>query len=618
MTGTTDTSTPRKHRDRIGIVLYLIYLVLLVAGLLIVLRIVQIQIFFRPDPKIESALTPKTTARTIIPKRGNIYDCHGRLLAISSPEYQFYMDCTVLKDEFAKQDNGAELEAQWLDEARELAKGFAAEFGDRSASEYYRLIRNGRASGRKYVKIGHEVDLNAYNRIMQLPLARDGRYRGGVIAERSDIRHYPYGTLARRTIGFVRDNDSQVTNTHIGLEGKFDYILHGKEGREYLRSTDLGTVSNTDSSLVRAEDGKDLYTTLDIDYQQIADAALREQIEGEEDLEGACLVLMETKTGAIRAMVNLVRGQEGEFGEYQNLAISRKAEPGSVFKTVTLMSVLEDGFVKSLEETLPATNGHVEGTSINDSHIRDFARQHDTDEISILDGFKISSNYVFATLAVKYYGRTKTSDGTERFLSNLYNYKLGEAFDFDLDGLQTPTIPSPETRYWTNTDLGSIAYGYSTEETHLHILTFYNAIANKGRMMKPYLVNGPSILNSAVCSRAVADTITRALKAVTEDGTARRLRGAKCSVAGKTGTSFGTFPNGKYVDENGKRKYQGTFVGFFPAEDPQYSVICMVYSNPTGKSFQGGGIPARAVRTMIDKIYNIDPYFRDRIRTGRR
>ena len=282
------------------------------------------------------------------------------------------------------------------------------------------------------------------------------------------------------------------------------------------------------------------------------------------------------------------------------------------------MSVLEDGFVKSLEETLPATNGHVEGTSINDSHIRDFARQHDTDEISILDGFKISSNYVFATLAVKYYGRTKTSDGTERFLSNLYNYKLGEAFDFDLDGLQTPTIPSPETRYWTNTDLGSIAYGYSTEETPLHILTFYNAIANKGRMMKPYLVNGPSILNSAVCSRAVADTITRALKAVTEDGTARRLRGAKCSVAGKTGTSFGTFPNGKYVDENGKRKYQGTFVGFFPAEDPQYSVICMVYSNPTGKSFQGGGIPARAVRTMIDKIYNIDPYFRDRIRTGRR
>lgn len=618
MTDVSGNSAPKKNRDRIGIVLYLFYLGLLFAGLLIVVRIIQIQVFFRPEPRIESVLTPRTTVRTIIPKRGNIYDSKGRLLAISSPEYQFYMDCTVMKEEFKKKDNASELEEQWLRDARELAKGFAAEFKDKSADEYYRLIRNGRTNGRKYVKIGHEVDHNAYKRIMELPLARDGRNRGGVIAERSDIRHYPYGTLARRTIGFVRNNDSQVSNTHIGLEGKFDYILHGKEGKEYLRSTDLGTVINSDSSMVKAKDGRDLYTTLDIDYQQIADSALREQIMSEDDLEGACLVLMETKTGAIRAMVNLVRGPEGEFGEYQNLAISRKAEPGSVFKTVTLMSVLDDGFVKSLEETLPATNGHVDGTSITDSHIPDFAREHNTKEISILDGFKISSNYVFATLAVKYYGKTKNSDGTERFLSNIYNYKLGEAFDFDLDGLQSPTIPSPKTRYWTNTDLGSIAYGYSTEETPLHILTFYNAIANKGKMMKPYLVNGPSILNSAVCSRAVADTITRALKAVTEDGTARRLRGAKCSVAGKTGTSFGTFPNGKYVDENGKRKYQGTFVGFFPAEDPQYSVICMVYSKPTGKSFQGGGIPARAVRTMIDKIYNIDPYFQGSIKTGKR
>ena len=141
-------------------------------------------------------------------------------------------------------------------------------------------------------------------------------------------------------------------------------------------------------------------------------------------------------------------------------------------------------------------------------------------------------------------------------------------------------------------------------------------------MMKPYLVEdieengivterrGPGVLNAAVCSRAVADTITRALKAVTEEGTAKRLKGAKCTVAGKTGTSFGTYENGQYSDAYGRRKYQGTFVGFFPAEDPQYSIICTVYSKPTGKSFQGGGIPARAIRTVIDKLYNIDPYFR--------
>lgn len=599
-----------RKRDRIGITLYVLYLLLLLASVLIIGKIIYIQLFDKPDKRIVEALTPATIERSIEPKRGRIIDSQGKILAISCPEYQFYIDCTVMK---AASDTSRQ-EREWHRKARALAEGLSKEFGDKSADRYYRMLADGRRNGKKYLKLGPRVDHNTYNRLMELPLFNEGRFKGGVIAERENVRRYPYGELARRTIGFVRDNKSQVTNTHIGLEGKFDYILHGTEGVEYLRNTDYGRVQNSDSATVAAINGKDIVTTLNIDYQDIADRALREQIENEDDLEGACLVLMETRTGAIRAMVNLVRdASTGKFGEFQNYAVGRKAEPGSVFKTVTLMSVLNDGYVKSLDETLPAKSGHVEGTSINDTHIPDFARQHKTDRISILDGFKISSNYVFATLAVKYYGRNGSYDGTEKFLSNIYNYKLGEAFDFDLDGLQTPTIPNPKTRYWTNTDLGSIAFGYSTEETPLHILTFYNAIANKGKMMKPYLVNGPGVLNSAVCSKAVADTLTRALKAVTEDGTARRLKGAKCTVAGKTGTSFGTFANGKYMDELGRRKYQGTFVGFFPAENPQYSVISVVYSKPTNKSFQGGGIPARAIRTVIDHIYDIDPHFRKQV-----
>ena len=625
----TEEKTPKTaKRDRIGVILYLLYVVLLLASVVLILRIIGIQLFFNPDPKIEAALTPSNTVSIIEPARGNILDAEGRLLAISCPTYQFYMDCTVLKD-----TNTPDQEQAWLEKARELAKGLAVEFPDRSADQYYKLIKDSRAAGRKYVRLGRPVDRNAYNRIIELPLFREGRYRSGMIVEQENIRQYPYGKLARRTIGFVRGNKSPVANTHIGLEGKFDYVLHGQEGREWMRVTDYGRVRNSDSAYVKAVDGKDLRITLNIDYQDIADKALREQISEEPDLEGACLVLMETSTGAIRAMVNLVREDgTGPFEEIQNLAIGRKGEPGSVFKTVTLMSVLNDGYIKSLEETLPATNGHVVGTSINDSHIPDFARQHQTNRISVLDGFKISSNYVFATLAVQNYGidkskgRGKGLEKTEKFLQNIYNYKLGEAFSFDLDGLQAPTIPSPATRYWTDTDLGSIGFGYSTEETPLHILTFYNAIANKGRMMKPYLVEdieengivtekrGPGVLNAAVCSRAVADTITRALKAVTEEGTAKRLKDAKCAVAGKTGTSFGTYENGQYSDAYGRRKYQGTFVGFFPAEDPQYSIICTVYSKPTGKSFQGGGIPARAIRTVIDKLYNIDPYFREELK----
>ena len=626
----TEASTvkPKKQRDRIGLILYLLYMLLLAASVLLIARIVSIQLFFRPEAKIADALTPSNTVSVIEPARGNILDAEGRLLAISCPTYQFYMDCTVLKD-----TNTPEKEQAWLEKARELSKGLAVEFPERNADQYYKLIKDSRAAGKKYVRIGRPVDRNAYNRIIELPLFREGRYNSGMIVEQENIRQYPYGKLARRTIGFVRNNKSTVANTHIGLEGKFDYVLHGQEGREWMRVTDYGRVRNSDSAYVKAVDGKDLRITLNIDYQDIADKALREQVVEEPDLEGACLVLMETSTGAIRAMVNLVREDgTGPFEEIQNLAIGRKGEPGSVFKTVTLMSVLNDGYIKSLDETLPATNGHVVGTSINDAHIPDFARQHSTNRISVLDGFKISSNYVFATLAVQNYGIDKTKprgkglEKTEKFLQNIYNYKLGEAFNFDLDGLQTPTIPSPSTRYWSDTDLGSIGFGYSTEETPMHILTFYNAIANKGRMMKPYLVEdieqngvvvekrGPGVLNAAVCSHAVADTITRALKAVTEDGTAKRLKDAKCTVAGKTGTSFGTFENGQYSDASGRRKYQGTFVGFFPADDPQYSIICSVYSKPTGKSFQGGGIPARAVRTVIDKLYNIDPYFRPELK----
>ena len=633
----------KKKRDRIGVVLYTLYLLLLAGALLIILRIIGIQLWFHPDEKITEALTPPVTKSIIDPERGNIIDCEGRLLALTTPTYQIYMDCTVLKNEIetrrknrieradgdqerisAANADAEKSEAEWLAKARELSVELARVFPGKTADQFYQTIREGRAQNRKYVKIGTPVDRNLRNEIMEFPLFREGRYKSGLILERDFVRKYPYGKLARRTIGFVRNNKSDVANTHIGLEGKFDHILHGTNGVEYLRATDNGRMRDNDSIFVKAIDGQDVRTTINIDYQYLADNALRAEIENEEDIYGACLVLMDVKTGAIRAMVNLVRDDAGNgpFEEIQNLAIGRKGEPGSVFKTVTLMSVLNDGFIKSLEETLPATNGHVDGTSINDDHIPSFVASHGgVKEISIIDGFKISSNYVFATLAVKHYGKHGDRDDTQRFLQNIYTYKLGEAYDFDLDGMLTPTIPSPASRYWTNTDLGSIGFGYSTEETPMHILTFYNAIANKGRMMKPYLVEdiekngvvtdrrGPSVLNSAICSKAVADTITRALKAVTEEGTAKRLKNARCSVAGKTGTSFGTFESGAYSDEAGRRKYQGTFVGFFPSDDPRYSVICSVYSKPTNRQFQGGGIPARAIKTLIDGLYNIDPGF---------
>lgn len=618
-------------RDRIGVILMVLYVGLLIASVLIALRIVQIQFFWKPAPRIEKALTPRRQTRVLEPVRGNIIDCKGRLLAMSYPVYDLRMDCTVRRDEFAKMRDrsaAAKKEADWLAEAAELCNGLSALFPARTAAQYYEKITTGRANGQKYLTIVKGIDRASMLKARQLPLFREGANKGGLIVEQRFVRKYPYGKLARRTIGYVKDNSTGAAKTHIGLEGKFDAVLHGTDGRECLRETDYGRVRDFDSTYVKAVDGEDLRTTIDIDFQQLCDRALRTQIDSLEDIVGACLVLMEVKTGAIRAMVNLQRDPSSgdRFEEIVNHAIGRKCEPGSVFKTVTLLTAVNDGYVKNLEETMPTNHGWVKGTKLKqDIHIADWERDYKTKEISIFDGFKISSNYVLSSIAVNNY-----RNRTRHFIEKIYSYGLGDSFEFDLEGLVTPTVPRvPDKRELDATTLGSVGFGYSTEETPLHILTFYNAIANKGRMMKPYLVEdvetggvvrdsrGSSILNASICSKAAADTVTRALIAVTEEGTARALKHAKCTVAGKTGTSFATFENGQYANALGQKKYQGTFVGFFPAQDPQYSIVCAVYSRPTRRQYQGGGIPARTVRTVVDHLVDTQPYWRNSIKKSK-
>ena len=624
--------TEKPKRDRIGLVLYIFYTLLLVISALVLVKLVYYQLIWKPEPKIATALTPGIVKRTVEPVRGNIIDCDGRLLAMSYPVYDIHMDCTVMKADFAKMKNRNKAkmkEDEWLGKARELAEGLARLVPGTSADKMYGQIKEGRANGRKYLAIAKGVDRSTMLKIKGLPLFKEGANKGGMIVETRNIRKYPYGKLARRTIGFVRDNKGlpeEEIKGNPGLEGRYDAILHGKDGREYLRLSDRGRVRNYDSSYVRAIDGQDLRTTLNIDYQDVADRALHEQIDSMTTLNGACLVLMEVKTGAIRAMVNLSRDphRAGNFEEITNFAIGRRFEPGSVFKTVTLLSVLSDGYVKSLDETLPTNHGWVKDTKMKqDIHIADWEREHKTREISVRDGFKISSNYVFGTLAVQNYAKNP-----RQYVEKVYSYGLGDSFDFDLEGLLTPNIPDPKNKnVWSNTTLGNMGFGYVTELTPLHILTFYNAIANKGRMVKPYLVEdiekagsvtdrrGPSVLNASICSKAIADTMTRALLSVTEEGTAKVLKKAKCTVAGKTGTSFGTFPGSGYTDASGRRKYQGTFVGYFPAEDPQYSVVCSVFSDPTYTNYryQGGGIPAATVKTLVDYVYTNDPRFRTKL-----
>ena len=471
----------KRSKDSAGRGLAVMYVVFLLLGVALIVRLAGIQLFYKPDPKIVSALTPKSVKKVIEPARGAILSDDGRLLAMSLPIYEIHMDCTVMKDKYSKiaqvdKRTGDSLENAWMAKARQMAEGMARILPSKSADEYFALVRSGRENNRRYVRLASGVERREYNQLLKLPLFNEDSNRGGIIVHSENIRKYPYGKLARRTIGFVRNNKSTAGNTHVGIEGKFDYILHGKDGVEYLREIDnKGRVHDSDSSFVRDEDGMDVRTTINIDLQDIADKALRERIKDEEDIEGACLVLMEVATGAIKAMVNLTRDSvTHKMEEVQNFAIGRRCEPGSVFKTVTLLSVLSDGFIKSLDETLPTNHGVVARSGLKqDVHILDYEREHKTKEISVIDGFKISSNYVFSKLAIDNYARKP-----RRFIDNIYMYKLGEAFDFDIDGLRSPGIPSEKDPGWSLATLGNMGFGYATEETPLHILTFYNAFAN--------------------------------------------------------------------------------------------------------------------------------------------
>lgn len=611
-------NSTKKERDRIGMILYYLYAAFLILSVILVGRIAWIQWLWKPDKTIERYFRPVSVKTIIDPERGAIIGQDGKLLAMSTPMYELFMDCTVRKDYFeSKGREGKKLEAEWQSKAKQFAKGLSAEMGG-DGENYWKLIEKGRKDGNKYLRLGHPVDRETLIRLRRLPLMDEGQYKSGVIVVKKDSRQYPYGTLARRTIGYVKDNSNSNGNNHIGLEGKYDYVLHGKEGEMWTRPTDnRERIQNYDSLYVKPEDGLDVRTTLDITMQDIVDRALRRQIEDNKAIEMGCAVIMDVKTGAIRSMVNLMRDStDWSLSETYNMAIGLNSEPGSVFKATTLMTALEDGYIQSLDDRIPTNNGILPGYPPDD-HVRGMK------DISILHGFEISSNYVFRYLAVKNY-----ADNPKKFLDKLYLYKLGQAFDFDLDGLSAPELPNPESPRWSATDLGSVGMGYAIKETPLHILTFYNAIANKGKMMKPYLVEsiekdgvvktkkGPSVLNASICSRATADTLLRAMKAVTSEGTATRLKGARVQVAGKTGTSRQVLSGEEikkygmqnpYVTKDGSYHNLATFVGFFPADSPKYSAIICLKSYLIRGSVYGGVLPAAAMREIVDALYALEP-----------
>ena len=624
----TGNDIQNKSKDRISVTLWVLYCLFLVLSVVLIVKICVIQFGWEPDHNLVRYFQPKRYQHIEKPERGAIMDHNGKLLAISTPMYNINMDCTVRKEEFARAKTARKrdsLENDWKRKARllsnELPKVLAKD--GQSADYYYNLIISHRDSDlrrRKNVLITKNIDHLTYLKLLELPLFEEGRFKSGMIKTEIDTRQYPYGSLAGRVIGDVRINKEHPEESRfLGIEGQYDYILHGKEGRQWMKRTDRGNIVDQDSAIVKVIHGQDIRTTLDIDIQDIADRALRRQISDEEEIEGGCVVVMDVKTGAVRAMVNLMKNSKGELGENFNMAIGRAGEPGSIFKAATLATLLEDGHV-TLSKKIPTNHGHMDDLAkVNDDqYIKNYEREHGTNRISVLDGFKISSNYVFRRLTLDNY-----QDDPHGFINRLYEYQLNDSYEFDLTekGGSRARIQDSDSKYY----LASAAIGYSIMETPLSMVTFYNAIANNGKMMKPYLIEsfeedgeqvrkfGPEILNGSIFSKATADTLTRALKMVTLEGTATRLKNAKCVVAGKTGTARTVLspsenPTKKdpYVSVNGERKYQATFVGFFPADEPKYTAIVVVYTKLTKGSVYGGVIPALTFREIVDNLWSLD------------
>ena len=629
----TDRNINSREQHRTSRTLWFLYCLFLVLSLVLLGRIVYLQLIW--DPNDETIylhhFQPRKYMHEIEPERGAIMDCNGKLLAFSTPMYNVNMDCTILKDDFAKDEKeGKEKEAAWRAEAKKMAFGIAEVLQEngKDGNWYYNLIISNRdsrsASGRKNKPIARNIDHSTLLKLQELPLFCEGQFKSGMIIRKVDTRQYPYGELARRVIGDVKvDPKDPEANRFVGIEGQYDHILHGKKGIEWMKRTDKGMIRNVDSTSTAVEHGRDIRTTIDIDIQDIADRALRAQIQENPEVQGGCIVVMEVETGAVKAMVNLSRNSRNSMGEYFNSAIGRPAEPGSVFKTVSLLTLIEDGYVE-LETKIPSNHGIMkEYPKLRDEYIPRYESRNKTNEISIVDGFEISSNYVFRRLVKDYYGKDE-----KEFIDRLYEYKLApDAYKFDLTekGATPAYIPDPKGKGWSGTDLISVAIGYTVRQPALNIAMFYNAIANDGKMMKPYIVesieyNGrtekkfkPEILNGSICSKATADSVTRALKMVTLEGTASKLKNAKCVVAGKTGTARIVLnkeerggSSDPFINSNGQKKHQGTFVGFFPADNPKYTAIVTIWSGLTSQNFYGGAYPAAAFKEIVDAVWSLD------------
>lgn len=569
-----------------------IYKLFCVIALCVIVRIVYLQYISPTEIKAEDISYREEITEA---SRGDILARDGKPLAISVPYYEVRMDCVVAnKDTFNKYIDAL---------SRDLAKFYK----NKSAATYKRELTNARKNGRRYQAIGNRLlDYSELEQVKKFPILKLGANRGGLIVIRKYKRNNPYGRLAYRTIGFIN-----TEGVGVGIEGSCDYYLKGEPGKQILQKMLGGEWRplNSDQTVLPV-DGKDIKTTIDIGIQEVAEKALREQLAKGNNVEGATALVMEVKSGAIRAIVNMKKGKNGGYDESYNYAIGDATEPGSVFKLVTLISLLEDRYV-TLSTPIDAEDGrwNYGGHTYTDTRAGGYGL------LDVKSAFAKSSNVAFAKMAAKHYGANE-----RQYTNNIQSMKIGERYNLDIQGEARSTIYTPDdVNMWSKTSLTSMSIGYATLITPLHTLTFYNAVANNGKMMKPYFIdsyslNGevvqkfpPQVLSGAICSESTVKAAQEALRYVVTYGTGKSLNNKNYQIAGKTGTARMSY-GGKYgYEKNGYRRYQASFSGYFPADNPQYTALVILYSGDTRGNFYGGSQAGPVFRQIADYIYSTSP-----------
>jgi cell division protein FtsI (penicillin-binding protein 3) len=574
----------------------IVYFAIAILAVAILVRILILQVFQHGK---WAAMSEKYVYKTaeIPANRGDILAYDGRLLASSVPYYTIYMDTRSTGMSGSTWSNGI----------NGLSAGLAKLLGERSAEGWKAAITNARRRGDRYYLVKRRVDYETLKKVKELPIFREGQYKGGMVAQAENRRILPNSGLAARTIGYLNMGNE---GTEVGIEGSFDKDLAGKNGvavRQRLTGGDWITVDDAES--VESRDGNDVVTTIDIDLQDVASTALKSQLQ-KHNADHGCAVVMEVATGDIRAIANLEKDKDGSYVESYNYAIAESTEPGSTFKLPSLMAALEDGVIDT-GDIVDTGNGSVR---YYNKVIRD-TKEEGYGKLTVKEVFEKSSNVGTSKLIYEHY-KSHPKD----FVNRLYAMKLNEKLDIQIKGEGTPLIRYPGDKFWSGLSLPMMSHGYEVQLTPLQILTFYNAVANDGRMMKPRFVtsiirNGtvlkryePDVIINTIASRSTIRKAKKMMEGVVAHGTATNLKNSNYRIAGKTGTA--QIARGKSGYRSGSKiSYQASFVGYFPAESPLYSCIVVVNA-PSNGVYYGNLVAGAVFKEISDKIYSTN-FYRD-------